>query len=291
MNESEKPVWLCFGECLWDCLPEGLFAGGAPMNVAIHLSGFGERVAMVSAVGRDFLGDELIRRMQERGVDTHYVRRVDLETGRVVAKLSQAGDATYSILAPVAWDRIADGPIEPPRRCAGIVFGSLALRSAANEAALVKLINRLPDSAWRVFDVNLRAPHFIRDAVLLRARDVDLLKVNDEEAAFLTRGSGARPEASPEADARRLASATGAKRVCVTAGGAGAGLLIHDTWFWEPSRPVQVADTVGAGDAFLAALLSKLSAGANPSAALAGACRVGEFVASKRGATPIVKLT
>jgi len=286
---ASRPSLLCFGEILWDFLPAGLFPGGAPFNVAYHLHRLGAAVQVVSAVGCDVLGDELLRRLEGWGLATAGIaRHADLPTGHVRATVSTRGDATYEIVTDVAWDRISitDEILGQTRRVHGLVYGSLAQRSVHNQAALEKLIRALPADAWRIFDVNLRPPH--DDPALVRrlAVGATLLKLNDTEAARLTTGN-AGPAGGEEKHARLLAQQTGCSTVCITAGDRGAGLLRHDRWHWEPGRPVTVADTVGAGDAFLAALVTTLldRKHSDPEC-LAHACRRGEWVASRPGATP-----
>ncbi len=284
-----RPSLLCFGEILWDFLPAGLFPGGAPFNVAYHLHRQGANVTVVSAVGRDVLGTELRRRLTGWGLDPAGIAEVaDLPTGYVRATISASGDATYEIVTDVAWDRIAlpASVLERARSARGLIFGSLALRSGSNREALQELLAALPRAAWRVFDVNLRAPFDDSALVLQLATSATLLKLNASEAARLAAGAAESP-GREEADARALASKTGCPLVCITAGERGAGLLKDGRWFWEQGRPVQVADTVGAGDAFLAALVLQLLRDPQaPATALAHACRTGEWVASRHGATP-----
>lgn len=280
---APPPLVVCFGELLWDSLPAALVPGGAPANVAYHLHGQGASTILVSSVGRDTLGDELLRRLHLWGVPAAAVARHDsLPTGRVIATIHPSGDASYEILGPVAWDAIPAPPAHLLSGARAVVHGSLALRSAANQDALDATLATAP-RAWRVFDVNLRQPFDDLDLVAARARGADLLKLNATEAARLA-GPG---DPLPAATARRLARRFGARRVCITAGADGAGLLSEDGWTWCPGEPVAVADTVGAGDAFLATLLGRLLAADEPPArSLALACRAGEWVASHRGATP-----
>lgn len=280
---------LCFGEILWDFLPDGLFPGGAPFNVAYHLHQHGAVVRLASAVGDDVLGAELRRRLARWGLTTDTVARLaDRPTGTVLAHVTPTGDAHYEITADVAWDAIPASPavLTAARQTDVLIHGSLAQRSAANRATLAQLQAALPAGAWRVFDVNLRPPH--DDLALVRelARDATVLKLNAEEASRLAGLPAAPGRADEEPAARELARATGASMVCITAGARGAGLLREGRWSWEPGRPITVADTVGAGDAFLAALVTHLQAGAETSVALARACRLGEWVASRRGGTP-----
>lgn len=281
------PSALCFGEILWDFLPDGLFPGGAPFNVGYHLHRLGIPTHIVSAVGRDVLGEELCRRVARWGMPVEGIARVDGRvTGYVRATISPGGDARYEIVPDVAWDEISVPSIvlASAAKASALIFGSLAQRSLSNRAALGRLLAALPSDALRVFDVNLRAPH--DDPVLVRtlARGATLLKLNHEEAGRLV-GLPAAP-ANQESMARTLAAETGCPRVVITAGARGAGLLSDGRWHWEEGRQVVVADTIGSGDAFLAALVCHLLAGRPERECLARACRFGEWVATQRGATP-----
>ena len=285
MNNPPATV-VCFGEILWDFLPRGAFPGGAPFNVAYHLHRSGLRSTLVSAVGHDLLGEELLRRLRHWGLSTDGVNQhPDLPTGYVRAALNPGGDATYEIAQHVAWDEIAPGEqtLRTTREARALVFGSLALRSPANRTALNLLLDTLPASALRVFDVNLRPP--FDDLPLVReiARRATVLKLNRQEAARLADTGAGRDEDH----ARAIAQQSDCRTVCISAGEHGAGLLVDETWHWAPGRPVLVRDTVGAGDAFMAGFLAGLLRDEMPPAeALACACRLGEFVAGQDGATP-----
>ena len=281
---------LCFGEILWDALPAGLFPGGAPFNVAYHLHNLGADARIVSAVGRDKLGDEVLRRIKGWGLSSDLIAiNNGLPTGTVIAEVGDSGDAHYTITTSVAWDQIiaGDDAVQAAFSADALVHGSLALRSTLNCASLDRLCAVMPDGAWRVFDVNLRPPHDDLELVRARANGASLLKLNSGEAARLSSGEDGAAPGTEEAMALALADAHGCPRVCITCGSRGAGLLHEGAWHWEPGRAVDVVDTIGAGDAFLARLLVELLAGAKPAAeALASACRQGEWVASKSGATP-----
>ncbi len=279
---------LCFGELLWDHLPHGAFPGGAPFNVAYHLHRIGIPVLPVSAIGRDEPGEKLIAQLQAWGIATDGISSATAPTGHVSATLAQSGDAHYTIAGNVAWDHIdVDGPpLAAASQAAALVFGSLALRSSANRESLARLVAALPVTAWRVFDVNLRAPHDDPGLVRRYAALATVLKLNAAEAARLADNTREFP-GREESDARLLAAQTGVSLVCVTAGARGAGLLHADRWTWMPAQPTAVADTIGAGDAFLAALLAGLLRGdKSDTDLLAAACRHGEWVASHPGATP-----
>ncbi len=280
------PKVVCFGEILWDFLPGGTFPGGAPFNVAYHLHQLRTAPYLASAVGCDALGDELLRRVREWGLGVEGIaRHADLPTGTVHARLSAAGDARYEIATNVAWDHIVPSAenLRAAANANAFVFGSLAQRSPFNQTALDQLLGVLPADAHRVFDVNLRPPH--DDLALVRrlAAKATVLKLNADESARLT---GLAP-GREEAHARALADSLACPFVIITAGARGAGLLREGRWYWETARPVVVADTVGAGDAFLAALVAQLVVGKKSDGDMfAGACRLGEWVAAQRGATP-----
>lgn len=286
-SAKASPTIVCFGEALWDILPRGIFLGGAPLNVAYHLSRLGVQALPVSAVGRDFLGDEALRRIEAWGIRTEFVSRVRRKaTGVVRADLDAAGVARFEIARKVAWDRIKIPrqlrQMEAPE---AIVYGSLALRGSGNRVAAMDLLTKWRDTL-RVCDLNLRPPFDRGAGVRFALSYAQLLKLNDEELARMT----AKPVASLnqlEVAARKFARSQGGTLVCVTAGARGAGLVWGDEWFWEPARPVVVRDTVGAGDAFLAAFLAAhLQRKETPRDALKAACRLGEFVAARDGATP-----
>lgn len=281
-----SPLALCFGEVLWDILPEGRFAGGAPFNVGYHLSRLGWRVMPVSAVGDDALGIELIGLLRGWGVSTEGISvREGTATGTVAVELDGEGKPRFEIRRDVAWDEvpISGAVLGAVRAADAIVFGSLALRSLANRRALDALLEGA-GGVRRVFDVNLRPPHDDLALVGGLFSRSDIIKLNDDEADRLT-GCG-QGEGAAERGAREIGRRAGGKPVCVTCGARGAGLLWDGEWLWECTRPVNVIDTVGSGDAFLAALVAGLHSGWPPADALRAACRLGEWVAARRGATP-----
>lgn len=282
-----KHTIACFGEALWDILPRGLFLGGAPLNVAYHLSCLGVTALPITAVGEDFLGDELVRRIEGWGLESKFVRRRRRDaTGTVRATLDANGVATYTIAEPVAWDRIAVSPeLLRADEPAAIVFGTLALRNAENRRALEKIFRVWP-SALRVLDLNFRRPFDRGVGVKFALAHAQFVKLNDEELARVRR-TRVSTRAEMESAARRFASEHQIQQVCVTAGRRGAGLLWDGDWHWEAGRRIAVRDTVGAGDAFLAAFLAAcFHRRESPRRALAAACRLGEFIAARDGATP-----
>lgn len=283
MSAASEDI-LCVGEVLWDALPEGLFLGGAPFNVAGHLHALGEEAALVSRVGDDRLGREALRRMQARGMTTDLVQ-VDtaLETGFVRVALDDEGDAAYAIEQPAAWDALAlpDVLAQRAAQAEAIVFGSLAQRQETAR----RTVRRLgATDALKAYDVNLRPPHTPPHVVEASLHDADVVKMNEEELARVGQELGLpdTPREAAEALARRF----GGRSVCVTRGAQGSALWRDGTWTEHPGYSVAVQDTVGAGDAFLAALLAGLLAGWASERMLDAANRLGAFVASRSGAVP-----
>ncbi len=274
---------VCFGEVLWDALPQGLFLGGAPLNVAYHLHRLGSEALMVSAVGEDALGEEVAERMKGFGLSTAYiVVRPSLRTGLVKVRVDPAGNASYRILDPAAWDMIdvPDALLASNARFDALVFGSLAMRHEHNFSQLTRLL-AVP-GVLRVFDVNLRSPFDNPELVFALARHADVIKLNEEEIVKLT-----GIDHDPRRSILALSERTGIQRICLTLAARGAILYDQGQWFQARAEPVEVRDTVGAGDAFLAHLvLSMLSDRVNPGDELARACRLGAFIASQHGATP-----
>ncbi len=288
---STRANVLCFGEVLWDVLPEGRHAGGAPMNVAYHLSRLGLLGWPVSSVGNDDLGRELLRQLRHWGVACDLIGVVPgRATGTVQVTLDR-GSPSYEIVRDVAWDYI-DVPIELPDDCqpvAAIVYGSLAQRNDHNRRSLATLLERSA-SALRVLDVNLRPPFDHPDHVWKLAGGADLVKLNDEELVFLLGTADAGEDL--EGSAREFAARADLERLCVTCGAAGAGLLDRGDWYWVDSRPVEVRDTIGAGDSFLAALVCGiLTSPDRPRDNLLFASHLAGFVASSDGATPAYEIS
>ena len=274
---------ICVGEVLWDSLPAGLFPGGAPFNVAIHLHQVGEEVVTVSRVGDDVLGEEIIRRLHKRGLSAEFVQ-VDpgRPTGVVQVTTDERGEPTYDIREPAAWDAIEMSPGLKTRagEAEAIVFGSLAQRNRTSRETIHAL---LEGGAPGVFDVNLRPPYDDRDVVCASLDRTEIVKMNEDELGRL--GAWFGFEGEREEVMRALSEGFECPTVCVTRGERGAVLLHGARMVRHGGYRVETADAVGAGDAFLAGLLARLGRG-SPQEALDYACLLGAYVASQSGATP-----
>ncbi|MGF1484215.1 MAG: carbohydrate kinase [Opitutales bacterium] len=289
--QNHLPPVYCFGEVLWDCFPDLRRAGGAPFNVAAHLAKLGMPAALISAVGADDLGDELFTCVEAAGVGVESVaRHADLPTGTVQVQLDALGQPRYEILEPVAWDRIpvTQTLLVTVAGGAALVFGSLATRSLENRSRLNALLQAASKAkSWRIFDVNLRPPHDDLERVAHFAQQCDFLKLNADELAHLTQvGSG---EAATQQAMERLMREYNLRAVLVTLGAQGAAFLDSKGFVRAAGPRIQVVDTVGASDAFLAAYLQSMlldPENYDRQAALHRANHLAGWVASQAGAVP-----
>lgn len=280
MNRSKKIA--CVGEILWDGLPSGLFLGGAPLNVCLNLNELGTDTVMISRVGNDRLGKEAVSRLEARGLNTDPIQ-VDAkhETGFVSVTLSEEGDPEYEIIQPAAWDFIDIDSNETEDLFSdswAIVYGTLAHRINAKLAGLSEV------NCLKVLDMNLRAPHYRKEKVIELVSRCDLLKINVAELNLLKEWCSL-PESFENA-CRAISSRFECDTVCVTRGSRGSLLLYQGEWFEHPGYEVRVGDAVGAGDAFLAALLYGLKNGGAARELLPLANAAGALVTSRAGATP-----
>ncbi|AYA38913.1 carbohydrate kinase [Hymenobacter oligotrophus] len=272
---------------LWDVLPTGKQPGGAPLNVAVHLQQLGVPAWLISSTGPDDLGQQLRCWMASKGLATTHVQRSHLPTGVVHANVADAHNVRYTIAEPAAWDAIGPSPAAEAlvAQADALVFGSLVARRPTTRATLHGL---LPHARLRVFDVNLRPPHNSPEVVLPLLARTDLLKLNHHELRELMQwlGQAAEPAAALPWLARRYRL----QAVCVTLGAAGALLWANGQLYQAAGVPVAVHDTIGSGDAFLAALLRGWLAGQAPNELLRFACAAGALVATQPGATPAITL-
>lgn len=283
MTDNRHPV-VCFGEVLWDIFPDSAEPGGAPMNVAYHLHKQGKNPALITRIGQDEKGKELLAIFSDFGVCTDYFQvDASFETGKVFAKPNERDEVVYDIVKPAAWDFIAyDHPLKDlVSNCDYFVFGSLAARNDISQTTLLKL---LEVAKYKILDINLRAPHYDRETIEMLMPRADLLKMNIGELELITDWYGAHT--STAGRVKTLREKFGVKDVVITMGGDGAAFFRGEQEFAAAARRVDVVDTVGSGDAFLAGLLSKLHDGASEQEAIDYGCMMGAFIATRRGACP-----
>lgn len=289
MNKKESYDILAVGEIVWDSLPSGLFLGGAPLNVCLHANELGMSSGIISSVGNDRLGNEAVKRIRRAGVDTSLIQTDTLyETGFVEVELDKEGDPEYKIVQEVAWDYInfdetAESKIN---NTSAVVFGSLALRSSVSQKNIFQLLQST--TAVAVMDLNLRYPHYSEKLVNRLLTMAEILKLNRQELDILAKWFNLSPDLKKAIE--ELAQKFGFKMVAVTAGGSGAFLWQEGVWEQQESYDISVKDAVGAGDAFLAALLFGWTNEYSANEMLRLANAAGAFVAGKPGATPAYDL-
>ncbi len=283
MATAPKTI-VAIGEALWDEFPDGRRPGGAPCNVAFHAARLGNHGVIISRVGADPPGTELIAFLRDRGVDTRFMQRDEMRpTGTVRVAIDDAGPR-YAITEDVAWDFIAAD--EAPRTLVAdadaMCVGSLAQRGVVSRATIQELLARAKGRALIVFDVNLRPPFEDAAVIDTTCRFADVVKLSEDELARLSSLLGR------DALVDWLLHDVGATAVCVTRGRDGATLVTRDGTVAERgiAADTSVGDPVGAGDAFTAALTHQLVRRASPAAALQVANRYAALVASRRGAMP-----
>lgn len=278
---------ICFGEVLWDVLPGGKKLGGAPLNVSLRAQSLGSRAAMISCIGKDHPGEELAAAILAHGGSLDHIQETEeYDTSEVLVSLDADGTASYEIKMPCAWDAIAllQKDMEAVKGSDAFIYGSLVARNHRSRETLFALLDH---SAFKVFDVNLRPPHYTVERILDLMEPADFVKFNEDELNEVCSFMGFKDKPL-EASVDFLAQRTGTGQICVTLGKDGAVLFINNKFFYNRGYEVRVADTVGAGDSFLASIITQLLDGRPPQEAIDFACAVGSIVASKRGANPLV---
>ncbi|EIA09395.1 carbohydrate kinase family protein [Flavobacterium frigoris] len=284
-NNLQKPTVVCFGEVLYDVFPAHKKIGGAPLNVALRLASLGISTSIISRIGNDDIGKELLSYIKKNKVNTTHIQ-VDstYKTGEVIVHLNSEGSASYTINYPAPWDKIQCNPeIENiAKKADAFIYDSLVCRDKTSFETLVELIGY---AKYKVFDVNLRAPFYKKKILINLMMQSDLIKFNDEELYEISKFLNS-PYHSLRQNIVYIAESTNTNRICVTLGNHGAVLYYNEKFYYNSGYQVKVADTVGAGDSFLAGLISKLLTENDPQNAIDFACALGALVAEKEGANP-----
>lgn len=289
MNE----IIVGMGEALWDCLPEGKKIGGAPANFAYHVSQFGFNSRVVSAVGNDPLGDEILQVFAEKKLNTQ-IDRVDYPTGTVQVTLDQVGVPQYEIKEGVAWDNIpfTNALRDLALRTRAVCFGSLAQRSEVSRATINRFLDTMPDTGTelKIFDINLRQNFYTQEVLCDSMRRCNVLKINDEELVTISRIFG-YPGIDLQDKCWILLAKYNLKMLILTCGTNGSYVFTPGLISFQETPKVKVADTVGAGDSFTATFTAAILKGLPIPEAHKLAVEVSAFVCTQSGAMPTLPQT
>jgi len=291
---KEPHLILGMGELLWDMLPEGPRLGGAPANFVVMAGRLGNHAAILSRIGRDDLGRRAVELLDPLPADAGHLQ-VDPahETGRVTVALKD-GQPEYTIHEPAAWDflELSDEWVQMAERADAICFGALAQRSHESRQTIQTLAAQTSSACVRVFDVNLRAPFYSGEVMQESMELATVMKMNDAEVPQVLALLGLPAEEDSGSGALRrgaekmLEEFPTLQLVAVTRGGHGSLLVTREEWDEHPGLPVTVVDTIGAGDAFTAAMTHYLLRGADLATLNDAGNRWGSWVASQSGAMP-----
>lgn len=275
---------LTVGEILFDVFEKGKQPGGSSMNVALHLHKQGIKTYFISAIGDDANGKELIEYLKKQKFDTQWIQKHRLlPTSTVTVYLDKNQQASYVINKPVAWDEIELNSeiIELAKNTDAMVYCSLTCRNLTSRKTIFELLNH---AKLKVFDINLRKPHYDLKLLKLLLAKADILKINEDEIAYLSESlniKGAENEVL-----KTLSTQFDLKLICLTLGDKGAKIYQQGEFYSHKGYPITVADTVGAGDSFLATFIAGYLKNLPLAEVLDNACKIGAFVASKNGANP-----
>lgn len=292
MTPSSKTNLLVvgIGEVLWDLLPDGKKIGGAPANFAYHVSQFGLRGCVVSAIGFDALGDEIISDFAAKGLNSE-LQRVDYPTGTVKVKLNADGIPAYDITEHVAWDNIPFTATlrDLARRTKAVCFGSLARRCPVSRETIAEFLDSIDpaNDPLIVFDINLRQHYYSRELIIDSLQRCNILKINDEELEIIS-DLLSLPGESVSDRCKFLVKAYGLHILILTCGTNGSYVFTLDGYFFRPTPVVEVADTVGAGDSFTATFIASLLRGDSIEQAHERATLVSAYVCTRNGAMPLL---
>ncbi len=283
------------GEALWDILPEGKKIGGAPANFAYHVSQFGLPSCVVSAVGADTFGKELLENFTSKGLN-HLIPEVPYPTGTVQVEIDQAGIPQYEIKENVAWDNIpwTEQLAELARNTKAVCFGSLAQRNVVSRETISRFLDEMPknDDTLVVFDVNLRQGFYNKEILCNSMKRCNILKINDEELVSVSRMFG-YPGIDLQDKCWILLGKYNLKMLILTCGINGSYVFTPGNVSFQPTPKVEVADTVGAGDSFTAAFIANILKGHTVEESHLKAVETSAFVCTQQGAMPVLpaKLT
>jgi fructokinase len=283
MENSKKVIGI--GEILWDMLPAGKQLGGAPTNFAYHAQQLGLHSSIISSVGNDELGHEIIQYIKDAGI-VSFIDIIDKSTGTVSVQLDKNGVPNYIIHEDVAWDFItpSESAMEFAGKADAVCFGSLAQRAETSFHSIQKILETVPDTALKVFDINIRQRFYSEDIIKKSLEKANVLKINDEEILIFAEMFGLSGDEFEIM--HQILSNYDLKILALTKGAEGSWLISREEDSYLDTPKVSVADTVGAGDSFTAGLVAGLLRNKPLKEIHRSAVDISAFVCTQKGATP-----
>lgn len=285
----ENTIVVGMGEALWDVLPEGKKIGGAPANFAYHVSQFGLNSRVVSAVGDDKLGMEILDNFREKKLNT-MVEIVPYPTGTVQVELDNEGVPCYDIKEGVAWDNIPYTPAleDLAKHTTAVCFGSLAQRNVVSRETINRFLDTMPaENTLKIFDINLRQGFYTKEILCNSFRKCNVLKINDEELVTVSRMFG-YPGIDLQDKCWILLAKYNLKMLILTCGVNGSYVFTPGEVSFVETPKVEVADTVGAGDSFTAAFVASILSDLSIGEAHKLAVETSAYVCTQNGAMPVL---
>ena len=282
-SKKKRPLIIGIGELLWDMLPTGKKAGGAPINFVYHASRLGAESYAISAIGNDSLGDEIMTKIEEINIE-HVIERVNFPTGTVLVKMKD-GLPDYTIIENVAWDHIpmTEQIKELAKKADVICFGSLAQRSDTSRKTIMTMLSLVPEESFRIFDINIRQSFYSKEIINESLKVSNVFKINDDELELLKELYEMQQSDDNEL-CHWFVERFNLKYMILTAGDSYSKIFTSETSSYIKTPTVKVVDTVGAGDAFTGAFISSILEGKSLSDSHQAAVDRAAFVCSKSGA-------
>lgn len=280
-----KRIIVGLGEILWDVFPSGKVLGGAPANFAYHINQAGHEGYVISAIGDDNLGSEIMDSLANKNMP-HIIQHTDYPTGTVQVMIDRKGIPSYKITDKVAWDFIEFSPIveELAKKTAAVCFGTLAQRNSVTRNTFFRFFQSMPSESLKIYDINLRLHYFSKDIIEQSLHVADILKINDEELDTLSDLIHIGGDETERCE--QLRDMFSLNMVILTKGTNGSRIVSASCNSFLPTPQVKVEDTVGAGDAFTAAFIATYLNCESIETAHRYAVDVAAFVCTKKGAMP-----
>jgi fructokinase len=286
---KNKHIVAGIGELLWDLLPGGKQVGGAPCNFAYHAQQAGCDSLIISAVGVDKLGDELLTKLDGLKINCEFIQRNSFPTGTVTVTLNEKGHPQYVIHENVAWDNtVFSTEIESKiKHLDAVCFGSLGQRNTVSASTIQQLLSSVKPACLKVFDINLRQNFYSFEIINKSLEFADILKLNDEELPVLS--SLYKITGDVKSQLNEVLRLFRLKYIVYTMGEKGSVIISKNEYSFLESPKVVVADTVGAGDSFTAVIISGLLKGLPLSTIHEKATHTAAYVCTQKGATPNIQ--